>query len=469
MFQAVKTVFARNPDVVASNVPKIQKARQLITKIVNVLTGKSEIGGPMACLYLLGHYDHYKSHKFKTCYWRLYLREVYKSWPEYSNPIDVKENVVIQKAKEKLVGVSNIMDYIHRPARFENITLYDWIRRAEKVVKNKKNSDGPKRKYQDLPKQYTDSIYIGDDSDLAEKVDANQLDVDSEPVTDWELFSPEHPQCETHVVRLLAGKDSYVPNFIGGSLPRKDSGNREDYCATMLMFFKPWRNGKELKEESRSWDYSFKEYPFSERQEQLMKFFHVRYECNDARDDYSAQKKAGLLQAKFAMQLDDEYEIRDYFFGDDADLQEIQRDIDILEQQNHLDIKTGKMQDKERWALQMANILHRLGIVKSTTGPIKPMPFTEREDGNAHPSSVWKAMLTKLRDRILQKRQELAAQKTANSNQNLQNHAVDEVKIVNKSLRFLSETKKNRSCLKTGAATVSGQKKVPKPWENSLY
>ena len=61
------------------------------------------------------------------------------------------------------------------------------------------------------------------------------------------LFHEEHPQFHSHHVHLLDEKDSYVPNFIGGSLPRKDAGSREEYCMTMLTLFKPWRTGKDLR------------------------------------------------------------------------------------------------------------------------------------------------------------------------------------------------------------------------------
>jgi len=48
-----------------------------------------------------------------------------------------------------------------------------------------------------------------------------------------------------------------IPNFAGGSLPRCDRGDREYYCATMLMLFKPWRHGKNLKDDDQSWDEAF--------------------------------------------------------------------------------------------------------------------------------------------------------------------------------------------------------------------
>jgi hypothetical protein len=55
----------------------------------------------------------------------------------------------------------------------------------------------------------------------------------------------------------------------------------------MLTLFKPWRHGKDLKNEDQSWDDVFSNHKFTPRQQELMKYFNIRYECNDARDDYS--------------------------------------------------------------------------------------------------------------------------------------------------------------------------------------
>ena len=40
--------------------------------------------------------------------------------------------VVIGKSKTKYVGLTQQMDYIHRPSKYEDVCLYDWIRCAEK-------------------------------------------------------------------------------------------------------------------------------------------------------------------------------------------------------------------------------------------------------------------------------------------------------------------------------------------------
>ncbi|KAI0055031.1 hypothetical protein BV25DRAFT_1770075, partial [Artomyces pyxidatus] len=54
---------------------RIEKARRIMIQIVNALTVKLEIGGPMACLYILDHFDHYTSHTFKTFHWKPYVNE----------------------------------------------------------------------------------------------------------------------------------------------------------------------------------------------------------------------------------------------------------------------------------------------------------------------------------------------------------------------------------------------------------
>ncbi|KAH7905714.1 hypothetical protein BJ138DRAFT_1017347, partial [Hygrophoropsis aurantiaca] len=109
-------------------------------------------------------------------------------------------------------------------------------------------------------------------------------------------FTDSHPQRSTYLAKLKEDDCNIVPNFIGGALPRADHGDREYYCCTMLSLFQPWRTGLELKSEEETWDSSFEKHSFTSHQKELMTFFNLRYECLDARDDYSAQrKKMGCL------------------------------------------------------------------------------------------------------------------------------------------------------------------------------
>lgn len=93
-------------------------------------------------------------------------------------------------------------------------------------------------------------------------------------------FLKTHPQHKTHNVQLLKKVDSFVPTFIGGSLPRHDTGNCEEYCLTMLTLFKPW-SGSDLKADNDIiWHDAFEAHGFTNRQKEIIKFFHIQYKCN---------------------------------------------------------------------------------------------------------------------------------------------------------------------------------------------
>ncbi|SJL18287.1 uncharacterized protein ARMOST_21872 [Armillaria ostoyae] len=63
----------------------------------------------------------------------------------------------------------------------------------------------------------------------------------------------------------------------------------------MLVLFKPWRSGTQLKSVEQTWNTAFETYELSERHSAVIKNFNLRYECLDARDDFRAEmaKDAG--------------------------------------------------------------------------------------------------------------------------------------------------------------------------------
>ena len=87
--------------------------------------------------------------------------------------------------------------------------------------------------------------------ELENKVnDSNEdesLDTEAIDFTTQIRISETHPQYNTHHVHICTEAEAKIPDFIGGALPRKDKGNFEDYCITMLTLFKPWRTGKDLR------------------------------------------------------------------------------------------------------------------------------------------------------------------------------------------------------------------------------
>ncbi|KAF8235864.1 hypothetical protein L208DRAFT_1021364, partial [Tricholoma matsutake] len=104
-------------------------------------------------------------------------------------------------------------------------------------------------------------------------------------------FTSQHPLSSTHGLRHLPSP--LMPNFVGQILPRRDQGDREFYCTTMLTLFKPWRSGSTLKLKNSSWDETFIVHKFTNRQERIIKNFNIQYECLDQRDDFMSELKKG--------------------------------------------------------------------------------------------------------------------------------------------------------------------------------
>ena len=105
------------------------------------------------------------------------------------------------------------------------------------------------------------------------------------------IFLQEHPMFQSHGVHQLSLAYDYVPNFIGPTLPCADKGDHESYCTTMLTFSKAWHSGHNLKSNDQSWHDAFTTHQFNSDHLTIMNNMKVRYECLDARDDFSIQQR----------------------------------------------------------------------------------------------------------------------------------------------------------------------------------
>jgi hypothetical protein len=139
IFDTIRNVFDRNSELIEGTGKQHEKARKLLTQIVNALTSKIEVGGPMASLYLLKQPDHYTSHKFKTFYWKSYVREVQSIWKSIEGPAKcddkinaLPEKIIIDKKDDEYVAISATDNYVYRPEKYDHVSLYDWIRLATK-------------------------------------------------------------------------------------------------------------------------------------------------------------------------------------------------------------------------------------------------------------------------------------------------------------------------------------------------
>src|SRR5262245_5392954 len=235
------------------------------------------------------------------------------------------DKIAMVTNKGNIIGLSNTSDYMHRPPAFVDMNLYDWIclstkqKRKEKLYeKVEKETDEDREFINDDDEldiigdstsddiQFIDKKDEFDNSDgwLVEDNENNQNNVlynilnnmsnqsdnnsiiqeedelnieDGKPTVEqdekWHSFISSHPQFATHQVTICSADKAKVPDFIGGTLPRSDKGDREYYCCVMLTLFKPWRTGKDLKTENQIWDEAFTEFNFTDHQKRLMLFF----------------------------------------------------------------------------------------------------------------------------------------------------------------------------------------------------
>jgi hypothetical protein len=320
-FDSIRSVFQKNSEMLGGCESQHVKARKLMTKMVNAMSAKLELGSPMICLYLLGNPDHYTGHRFVPFYWLSFVQEVRKAWDEDLTG-EPPQKIGMLKRNGRIVGVSHVHDYIHRAEELKDMSLYDWIStyKRERLPTKRKTKPVQAGSLDGEAVEETGSEYYEEDitRDESADSDSNSNDSDSEgrpqATTDRDLqlnfakdsdtaatakgvlrFSLDHPLFATHGLKRLPSP--LVPNFVGQTLPRRDQGDREFYCTTMLTLFKPWRTGTDLKTKDASWDEAFTAHTFSSQEERIMRNFNIRYECLDQRDDFFSELKKGATAA----------------------------------------------------------------------------------------------------------------------------------------------------------------------------
>ncbi|KAF8240420.1 hypothetical protein L208DRAFT_1111382, partial [Tricholoma matsutake] len=104
-----------------------------MTKIVNSLSAKLEMGSPMGCMYLLGNPDHYTNYGFTPFYWKSFVQEARKPWEPKKTSSQQSEKIAIFKHNSRVVYLSPVHDYVFHPPEFHSICLYDWISRHQRA------------------------------------------------------------------------------------------------------------------------------------------------------------------------------------------------------------------------------------------------------------------------------------------------------------------------------------------------
>ncbi|KAI0337783.1 hypothetical protein BDW22DRAFT_1301228, partial [Trametopsis cervina] len=265
-----------------------------LVKIVNGLTAKSESPGPMTCALLLGQPDHYTPESFRVCYWWPFAKYVENTAfciATDSASQNTQEKVILSCKDGRIIARNQIQDYILRPTEHQCLSLYDFL--CTTVVKKITKQHRPHAPHSgECSDVDMDASTDGEEDSGDEPSDnTNEDDVAEQnirPGTQYYKFQPEHPLSTTHGVFFV--KNPVLLNFVGGTLPRRDRGDREEYCRVMLTLFAPvgWRSGLDLKPDGRTWCEVFDGTVFDATHLYIMNNMNLLYECYDAKHDWAA-------------------------------------------------------------------------------------------------------------------------------------------------------------------------------------
>ncbi|KAK7038370.1 hypothetical protein R3P38DRAFT_2417563, partial [Favolaschia claudopus] len=266
--------------------------RSLFTKTVMALMSKQEISHQQVMSYLIGGGDYYSSHTFKTVKWGEIDRQAADNLsvevPEDEENEDnaeytVHEDEVTLVVSENYVGVSlQVLDYpcrSHDPV-FNALSLWEheeWVTKVSLSSEEKRNERAELAEAQ--------KVLMAHDTGRDRR----------KCITLRGRLDNQHPQASSHVARLR--RSPLVNVLLGETIPRPDRRpeEKEKWARAMLILFKPWRKASDLRDDNESWISAFERTEFSQEAKKVMKNMLVEYECKDARDAYTALRKAGKV------------------------------------------------------------------------------------------------------------------------------------------------------------------------------
>lgn len=96
-------------------------------------------------------------------------------------------------------------------------------------------------------------------------------------------FTVNHPQQETHGIRICAS--SHVVVFQGKPVPRRceEGEGYENWCRAMILLFVPWRNVDDLALQGETWAQLYDHLPFTEEPLVVIRNMQIESECEDAK------------------------------------------------------------------------------------------------------------------------------------------------------------------------------------------
>jgi hypothetical protein len=302
------------------------KSKRLLQKSAYAMISHQEMSAQQVASYLMEYEDHFTSHKFSNLYWASFERYVNRDDPIESEKVDVVtgasedddggdrnnesddegENMVdgedacgMDDQEEISISISGsgrvaeladqISDYTLRPTEISGLCLWDFVAKVEKVT------GGRIARCNEVTEVVTDVADPSDDDDDGDSDDSGGEDDGNvtekaargrKRIMKYE-FLVGHKERDRKFIRFR--KWDVVPVPIGPSIPRRDQPELYDwYCRVMLMLFKPWRQGSDLRTDGENWAATYENFAVTmdadhKRIEENMQVLH---ECRDSRDDH---------------------------------------------------------------------------------------------------------------------------------------------------------------------------------------
>ena len=187
---------------------------------------------------------------------------------------EIAEDEVIISSDDKgeiMARASQVTDYRLRSTLCKNLTLWDFIAQVDKTKSTSKNAKPP-----DFPDSESDTDTDDVQSDASGLEVRNADKSGNSPLSAnqirWLLHSHSrtrpkydlknnHPEWQKFQLQIRRHSHRFVTVPIGPHIPRRDKKNQyPKFCRLMLIFFKPWQDVADLREDGQSWPNVFCEF-----------------------------------------------------------------------------------------------------------------------------------------------------------------------------------------------------------------
>lgn len=407
IFQTVKSVLDKNTEAVNGPEDEADRARKVITKIVNALTALHESPGPMICGYLLGQPDHYTPEKFKVFYWHSYVREVIKtSHPDVPLPSECDgqdDKVMISIDKKGVKVYDDVAHYVHRPVEYESWTLYDYlVATAVKALPKQRTKIVISHENDASDDDDKDDTTYSDDGEDVDLENSRELESASSASTACLRFLHGHPLVDTHGVFRVKDRRGHILNFAGGRLPRVDKDDFQYYCCVMLTLFFPggWRSGFDIRSDLTPWSMIYERTAFDPYHQRIIKNMNALNECVNAKYEFSKRRQG--LDGVFASQADRVGEPNIDGIGEESDelLGQITDNDDIFADEPVIGKSTAQKQSQmEEMTRKMCQLMGTFTDEQERALKNGSLPSTPSK-----PPAFWKDLLARCRASTLESR-----------------------------------------------------------------